>query len=69
LGNPLIGWGVMLEIALILLIGYTPWENLIFGTMPIAGQVWLFMVPFAVGLFILEELRKWLVRRTGGSSR
>jgi magnesium-transporting ATPase (P-type) len=67
LGNPLIGWGVILEIALILPIGYTPWGNFIFATAPIAGQVWLFMVPFAVGLFILEELRKWLVRRTGAN--
>ena len=27
LGNSLIGWGVILEIALILLIDYTPWGN------------------------------------------
>ena len=64
LGNPLIGWGVMLEIALILPIAYTPVGNLLFGTAPIAGQVWLFIVPFAVSLFILEELRKWLARRS-----
>jgi len=63
LGNPLIGWGVILEIALILSIAYTPWGQLIFGTASIAGQVWLHMVPFAFGLFILEELRKWLARR------
>ena len=48
LGNPLIVWGVILEIALILPIAYTPWGNLIFGTAPIAGQVWLFLIPFAV---------------------
>ncbi|MGZ5702601.1 MAG: cation-translocating P-type ATPase [Burkholderiales bacterium] len=65
LGNPLIVWGVILEIALILPIAYTPWGNLIFGTAPIPAQVWLFLIPFAVGLFILEELRKLLVRRTG----
>ncbi|MBS1212924.1 MAG: ATPase, partial [Proteobacteria bacterium] len=64
LGNPLIGWGVILEIALILPIAYTPVGNLLFGTAPIAGQVWLFIVPFAVSLFILEELRKWLARRS-----
>ncbi len=64
LGNPLIGWGVILEIALILPIAYTPWGNLVFGTAPIPGQVWLFMLPFAVGLVVLEELRKWWVRGT-----
>jgi magnesium-transporting ATPase (P-type) len=63
LGNPLIVWGVMLEIAVILLIAYTPWGNVIFGTAPITAQVWLFLIPFAAGLFILEELRKWWVRR------
>jgi len=69
LGNSLIIWGVILEIALILPIAYTPWGNLIFGTAPIAGQVWLFLIPFAVGLFILEELRKWLVRRTWSNAK
>jgi sodium/potassium-transporting ATPase subunit alpha len=39
----LIVWGVVLEIALILLIDYTSWGNLIFGTAPIPRQVWLFI--------------------------
>jgi sodium/potassium-transporting ATPase subunit alpha len=63
LGNRLILWGVGLEVALILAICYTAWGNVIFGTAPIGGRVWLFMMPFAVGLLVLEELRKWLVRR------
>jgi magnesium-transporting ATPase (P-type) len=60
-GNPLILWGVLLEIALILVIDYTTWGNVIFGTAPISGRVWLFVLPFAAGLLALEELRKWLV--------
>ena len=60
-GNPLILWGVLLEIALILVIDYTTWGNVIFGTAPISGRVWLFVLPFAAGLLVLEELRKWLV--------
>jgi hypothetical protein len=63
LGNPLIGWGVVLEITLIVLIAYTPWGNLIFATAPISAQAWLFVIPFGVFLLISEELRKWLVRR------
>ncbi len=63
LGNPLIGWGVILEIALIALIDYTPWGNSIFGTAPISAKVWLFVIPYGVVLLISEELRKWLVRR------
>jgi calcium-translocating P-type ATPase len=59
-GNPLIVWGVLLEIVLILLIVYTPWGNFVLGTAPIAGSVWLFVLPFALGLLVLEEGRKWV---------
>jgi len=62
--NPLIIWGVVLEISLILLITYSPWGNFLLGTAPVSTQLWLFLVPFAAGMFALEELRKWLVRRT-----
>ncbi|WP_020562819.1 cation-translocating P-type ATPase [Methylosarcina fibrata] len=58
--NKMILWGVVLEIALILMIDYTPWGNLIFGTAPLGLSAWLFMVPFALGLLLLEEGRKWL---------
>ena len=63
LGNRLILWGVVLEVALILAIATRAWGNAVFGTAPISGSVWLFVLPFAVGLVALEELRKWLVRR------
>jgi magnesium-transporting ATPase (P-type) len=63
LGNRLILWGVMLEIALILLIDYTAWGNSLLETAPIGGQVWLFVAPFGLGLLLLEELRKYLVGR------
>ena len=62
LGNRLITWGVILEVTLVLLIDYTSWGNLLLGTSPVAGAVWLFIIPFAAGLLALEELRKWLVR-------
>jgi magnesium-transporting ATPase (P-type) len=62
LGNRLILWGVALEIALILLINYTPWGNLLVGTSPVVWAVWLFVIPFAAGMFGLEEFRKWLAR-------
>lgn len=63
LGNRLIGWGVVLEVALVLLIDYTTWGNIIFGTAPIEMRVWLFVIPLAIGMAVLEELRKWLVRK------
>jgi magnesium-transporting ATPase (P-type) len=62
LGNPLILWGVALEIALVLAIDYTPWGNLLLGTSPVVGPVWLLIILFAAAMLALEELRKWLVR-------
>ena len=62
LGNPLILWGTILEIGLVLLIDYTALGNLVFGTAPIERSVWLFMVPFAAAMLVLEELRKRLAR-------
>lgn len=62
-GNRLILFGVAVEIALILLIDYTPWGNRLVGTAPIGGEVWLFVVPFALAMLMLEEGRKWLMRQ------
>jgi magnesium-transporting ATPase (P-type) len=61
-GNALIILGVMSEVAILLLINYAPWGNSLLGTAPIAEQVWGFVIPFAAGMFVLEELRKWLAR-------
>jgi magnesium-transporting ATPase (P-type) len=61
-GNPLILWGIVTEVTLLLLIDYTPWGNLIFGTAPPAKAVWLFLIPFAVAMVGLEELRKLIAR-------
>jgi magnesium-transporting ATPase (P-type) len=60
--NPLILWGIVTEVTLILLIDYTPWGNLIFGTAPLAPAVWVFLIPFAVVMLGLEELRKLIAR-------
>jgi sodium/potassium-transporting ATPase subunit alpha len=65
LGNWLIISGVILEIAVLVLINYSPWANVILGTAPIAGSAWLCILPFAAGMLILEELRKWRARKDG----
>jgi magnesium-transporting ATPase (P-type) len=65
LGNPLILAGAGVEIAALALIAYTPLGNAIFGTAPIALAHWAAIVPFAVALLVLEEGRKWWVRRIG----
>ena len=62
-GNVLISLGVVSEIVALLLVNYSPWVNSILGTAPLDGNVWAFVVPFAMGMFVLEEARKWVVRR------
>ncbi|SJM89349.1 ATPase, P-type (Transporting), HAD superfamily, subfamily IC [Crenothrix polyspora] len=61
--NPIILWGIALEITLVGLIDYTRWGNTLFGTHPLAAEVWLFILPFALGMLLLEELRKWLAAK------
>jgi magnesium-transporting ATPase (P-type) len=63
LANPLLVGGIAFEFLLIGLIVYTPWGNDLFGTLPLPLNAWLAMVPFVAGMFVLEEGRKWLVRR------
>ena len=48
---------------MILAIVYTPAGNWLFGTAPLAGAVWLLMLPFALLMLVAEELRKAVARR------
>jgi hypothetical protein len=59
--NKLIFVGIAAEIALIVLIVYTPWGNALIGTAPLSPATWLFFLPFGFGLFALEEFRKLIV--------
>ncbi|MBS1154492.1 MAG: ATPase, P-type (transporting), superfamily, subfamily [Proteobacteria bacterium] len=66
--NPLLLGGLILELALILFIIYTPWGNALFGTAPLADEVWLAIMPLALLMGLLEEARKagwrrWLSRK------
>jgi magnesium-transporting ATPase (P-type) len=63
LDNRLILWGVVLEVALVLTASYTPWGNAALRTAPLPVRAWLFMLPFALAMVVLEELRKWVARR------
>jgi sodium/potassium-transporting ATPase subunit alpha len=61
--NPMILWGIGVEVGLLLAIVYTPWGNMIFGTAPLGLGPWLFLVPFTAAMLMLEEGRKMVVRR------
>ena len=47
----------------------TTWGNALFGTAPIPLAVWLFILPFALGMLALKELRKYLICASIGNSR
>jgi len=49
-------------VALIAAIVYTPWGQKLFGTAALAPDVWLFTLPFAAAMLVLEEARKAVVR-------
>ncbi len=63
LANPLLLWGLVLELGLVLLIVYTPWGNALFGAAPFQGEVWIYVIPLVIVMGLAEEARKWLTRR------
>jgi hypothetical protein len=69
LSNRLILYGVALEIVPLLLINYTPWGNQLLETAPVPSRLWLLLIPCAIVMVGLEELRKWVVRRGLRSDR
>jgi sodium/potassium-transporting ATPase subunit alpha len=64
--NPLVLFGVAIELALAGLIIYTPLGNAIFGCAPVGINVWLLLIPFALLLLAADETRKYFVRQAGG---
>ncbi len=61
--NRLLLAGIALELVLIAGIVYTPAGQALFGTAPLAAEAWLFMLPFAAAMLLLEEVRKFAARR------
>jgi magnesium-transporting ATPase (P-type) len=62
--NRLILAGIVAELALLLLVVYTPTGNWLFGTAPLGLDAWLFIAPFALFMWAMEEVRKAVVRRS-----
>ncbi len=63
LDNRLILLGVALEAALMLIAVYWPVAQDLLGTAVVPAALWLLVVPFSAGMLVLDELRKWIVRR------
>ncbi|MFT6916396.1 MAG: sodium/potassium-transporting ATPase subunit alpha [Motiliproteus sp.] len=61
--NPLVLLGIAVELILLGMISYIPAFNIFFGTAPLQGWQLALSVPFAVLILLLDELRRYLVRR------
>lgn len=59
--NRLILAGIVVELLLILAIDYTAWGQTLLGTAAIPASAWLFVLPFALAMLMLEETRKRIV--------
>ena len=61
--NRLIVIGIIVEVLLSAIIIYLPPANRMFGTEPLGIDVWLILIPFSIGLLLVEELRKVYAKR------
>ncbi|CAK8053938.1 cation-translocating P-type ATPase [Eupransor demetentiae] len=55
--------GIIFEVILISLIIYVPFLQGVFNTHALGVQEWLFLIAIPIPLILLEELRKWVVRK------
>jgi len=67
--NRLLLAGVAAELALTLVVVYTPAGNWLFGTAPVGAEVWLYALPFALAMGAAEEGRKSWARRASRRQR
>jgi len=67
--NRLLLWGIAWEIVFAAALASVPWLQPVFGTAtPDLWQV-LFILPFPVVVWGIDELWRWNVRRRGGRHR
>ena len=61
--NKLVLVGIASELAIISALIYIPFLQRIFGLAPIGLREWGFLFAFTPILFLMEEVRKWIVRK------
>ncbi len=64
--NKLVFVGIATELLLLAFIAYVPVGNTFFGTAPLEPWQLALSVPFAVAIFLGDEMRRYLVRRENG---
>ncbi|MCF6157170.1 MAG: HAD family hydrolase [wastewater metagenome] len=63
LSNRLVVLGIVSELIIIFTLVYTPFLQKIFGLAPLGLKEWVFLFAFTPFLLLMEEGRKWIVRR------
>jgi potassium/sodium efflux P-type ATPase len=63
LSNHLVLWGIAVELTLLGILIYTPFLHSTFNTAPIGLREWLFLLAWTPVIFLLDELRKLILRR------
>lgn len=61
--NSMIFSGIIMEIVLLLCISYVPVFQPFFGTEPLNAHDWMMLVCIPVPLILIDELRKWILRK------
>jgi magnesium-transporting ATPase (P-type) len=67
--NSKINIGIFTEFLLLLALMYVPVLQGVFETGPLGWQEWLFLVCVPIPVFLIEELRKKIMRERGSQSR
>ncbi|USS88801.1 cation-translocating P-type ATPase [Fructilactobacillus cliffordii] len=62
--NHRILWGIAFEICLLAFLVYVPFVHGLFGTANLSLHDWLFLICIPIPLILIDELRKWIVRKT-----
>ena len=55
--------GIIMEIALLICISYSPILSKIFGTAGLNENAWLLFIAIPLPLILIDEWRKWILRK------
>jgi len=62
LRNRWLSIGILSQLSIMMIIIYVPFFNNLFGTAPLSLSDWIYLYSFAPVIFILEEIRKAILR-------
>lgn len=66
MSNHMLNLGILAEISISLLIVYVPAFNHILITSPVPLIIWLIPIPYGIILILVDELRRFLIRKYPG---